>query len=235
MRYALRPSWPPLLPFRQPPPKPPRCSAVRQDRPARVDPKVPQPGQQDKIFPLGSSWVAVSLNGKAFGGERPTFSLDDQLRARGFGGCNNYSATTYPLREQGMAVGPVRAHQEILRQGRDGIRAGLSRGLPHRRQVGHQRPDTHHQDPERRIEVRTLALMSHQPASFNRGEADQRFALFVVQCVYFAAAGSRFSTGENNPSAPFCMPTLRSWKAASVERWPIDTMVVPGSVFFSMR
>ena len=30
-----------------------------------VDPKVPQPGQQDKIFPLGSSWVAVSLNGKA--------------------------------------------------------------------------------------------------------------------------------------------------------------------------
>ena len=71
-----------------------------------VDPKVPQPGQQDKIFPLGSSWVAVSLNGRAFGGERPTFSLDDQLRARGFGGCNNYSATTYPLREQGMAVGP---------------------------------------------------------------------------------------------------------------------------------
>jgi heat shock protein HslJ len=71
-----------------------------------VDPKVPQPGQQDKIFPLGSSWVAVSLNGKTFGGERPTFSLDDQLRARGFGGCNNYSATAYPLREQGLAVGP---------------------------------------------------------------------------------------------------------------------------------
>ena len=68
--------------------------------------KVPQPGQQDKIFPLKSSWVAVSLNGKAFGGERPTFALDDQLRARGFGGCNNYSATAYPLREQGFAVGP---------------------------------------------------------------------------------------------------------------------------------
>jgi heat shock protein HslJ len=60
----------------------------------------------DKPFPTGMNWVAVSLNGKAFGGERPTFSLDDQLRARGFGGCNNYSATTYPLREQGMAVGP---------------------------------------------------------------------------------------------------------------------------------
>ena len=49
-----------------------------------VDSKVPQPGQTDKIFPLGSSWVAVSLNGKPFTGERPSFALDDQLRARGF-------------------------------------------------------------------------------------------------------------------------------------------------------
>jgi len=71
-----------------------------------VDSKVPQPGQQDKIFPLGSSWTAVSLNGKPFTGDRPSFTLDDQLRARGFGGCNNYSATAYPLREQRLAVGP---------------------------------------------------------------------------------------------------------------------------------
>ncbi|MBZ6076126.1 META domain-containing protein [Microvirga puerhi] len=71
-----------------------------------VDTKVPQPSQQDKIFPLRSIWTAVSLNGKPFTGDRPSFSLDDQLRARGFGGCNNYSATTYPLREQKLAVGP---------------------------------------------------------------------------------------------------------------------------------
>ncbi|MBF9234946.1 META domain-containing protein [Microvirga alba] len=72
----------------------------------QVDAKVPQPSQRDKIFPLGSSWTAVSLNGKPFSGDRPSFALDDQLRARGFGGCNNYSATAYPLREQGLAVGP---------------------------------------------------------------------------------------------------------------------------------
>ncbi|MGO4572951.1 META domain-containing protein [Microvirga sp. 2TAF3] len=72
----------------------------------QVDTKVPQPGQLDKIFPLGATWTAVSLNGKPFTGDRPSFSLDDQLRARGFGGCNNYSATAYPLREQGLAVGP---------------------------------------------------------------------------------------------------------------------------------
>ncbi|HZH10186.1 MAG TPA: META domain-containing protein [Microvirga sp.] len=74
----------------------------------QVDAKaVPQPGAQGKVFPLGSSWIAVSLNGKPFGGaERPSFKLDDQLRATGFSGCNNYSTTAYPLREQGLAVAP---------------------------------------------------------------------------------------------------------------------------------
>lgn len=79
----------------------------RQIGPTRqVDPKVPQPGERDKVFPLGSSWTAVSLNGKAFTGDKPSFRLDDQLRATGFSGCNTYSATAYPLREQGLAVGP---------------------------------------------------------------------------------------------------------------------------------
>lgn len=64
--------------------------------------------KQDKIFPLGASWVAVSLNGRPFTGvERPSFTLDKQYRARGFGGCNNFSATAYPLREQSFAVGPL--------------------------------------------------------------------------------------------------------------------------------
>jgi heat shock protein HslJ len=74
----------------------------------QVDPKVPQPGEgpAGKVFPLNSSWVAVSLNGKPFTGERPSFKLDDQLRATGFGGCNTYATAAYPLREQGLAVGP---------------------------------------------------------------------------------------------------------------------------------
>jgi heat shock protein HslJ len=50
--------------------------------------------------------MAVSLNGKPFSGERPTFILDEQFRLRGFGGCNTFSATAYPLREQRFAVGP---------------------------------------------------------------------------------------------------------------------------------
>jgi len=85
-------------------------TAATLGRPAgptrQVDPKVPQPGAGGKIFPLGSAWVASSLNGKPFTGERPTFKLDDQMRATGFSGCNTYSTTAYPLREQGLAVAP---------------------------------------------------------------------------------------------------------------------------------
>lgn len=64
--------------------------------------------KEEKRFPLGSSWIAVSLNGKPFGGtERPAFSMDEQFRVRGFGGCNSFSATAFPLKEQGIAVGPL--------------------------------------------------------------------------------------------------------------------------------
>ncbi len=62
--------------------------------------------KEQKIFPTKVPWVAVSLNGKPFSGERPTFILDEQFRMRGFGGCNTFSTTAYPLREQRFAVGP---------------------------------------------------------------------------------------------------------------------------------
>jgi heat shock protein HslJ len=64
------------------------------------------PPKQDKVFPTKVSWTAVSLNGRPFSGERPTFILDEQFRMRGFGGCNTFAATAYPLRQQKFAVGP---------------------------------------------------------------------------------------------------------------------------------
>jgi heat shock protein HslJ len=64
--------------------------------------------REDKKFPLGRQWIAVSLNGKAFtGSERPSITINDQYRATGFGGCNTFSATAFPLRDQGIAVGPL--------------------------------------------------------------------------------------------------------------------------------
>jgi heat shock protein HslJ len=64
--------------------------------------------REEKKFPLGASWIAVSINGKPFNGsERPAFTLDDRFRVRGFGGCNSFSTSAFPLREQGIAVGPL--------------------------------------------------------------------------------------------------------------------------------
>lgn len=77
-------------------------------KPEQTPPQAPSPSKREKQFPVPSSWVVVSLNGKAYGGiERPTFMLDQQFRAKGFGGCNTYSATAYPLKEQHFAVGPL--------------------------------------------------------------------------------------------------------------------------------
>lgn len=78
--------------------------AVRESQGAVVPPR-----QYDKPFPTGMNWVAVSLNGKPLGAarERPSFVLDDQMRARGFGGCNSFSVVAYPLRQQKFAVGPI--------------------------------------------------------------------------------------------------------------------------------
>lgn len=85
------------------------ANAQQQDAQAAPQKVVPPtPRQQEKIFPVGTTWVAVSLNGKAFpGNDRPSLSIDNQFRARGFGGCNSYSATAYPLRNQTLAVGPI--------------------------------------------------------------------------------------------------------------------------------
>lgn len=64
--------------------------------------------KEEKRFPLGAAWIAVSVNGKPIGGtERPSFTLDDQFRVRGFAGCNSFSATAFPLKDQGIAVGPL--------------------------------------------------------------------------------------------------------------------------------
>ena len=73
----------------------------------------PQPPQEQvpqrvqKQFPVGASWVLAEFNGKPSGGDRPSFVLDDQYRARGFSGCNTFSAVAYPLREQRFGVGPI--------------------------------------------------------------------------------------------------------------------------------
>lgn len=87
---------------------PPAADAgMKRSRPEPQPSGEAPPPRQEKQFPLGSSWTVVSLNGKPFSGERPSIAVNQQLRATGFAGCNNFSATLYPLRQQSIAVGPL--------------------------------------------------------------------------------------------------------------------------------
>ena len=63
--------------------------------------------QQEKTFPLGASWSLVAMNGKPVQERRVTLIIDQNLRGTGFGGCNTFSASAYPLRQQSFAVGPI--------------------------------------------------------------------------------------------------------------------------------
>jgi heat shock protein HslJ len=81
--------------------------AIAQSRTVKNNPKEPpKPQKQEKQFPLDASWVAISLNGKPYTDHRPTFTLDKQLRAKGFGGCNTFSVAAYPQTGQRFLVGP---------------------------------------------------------------------------------------------------------------------------------
>lgn len=90
----------------------PMATGFGAGNPAQQQQKAPQyvPGAkaQEKIFPLGETWTVVSMNGKPVNGrDRPSFIIDSQYRARGYGGCNTFAATAFPLREQSLAVGPL--------------------------------------------------------------------------------------------------------------------------------
>ncbi len=64
--------------------------------------------KREERFPQNVTWTATAINGRAVeGAARPSFILDANFRMRGFGGCNTYSATAYPLRDQKIAVGPI--------------------------------------------------------------------------------------------------------------------------------
>jgi len=80
----------------------------RQQMPPRGEQQQEAPPQkQEKNFPLDASWTAIQMNGKPINGFRATLKVDSNLRGTGFGGCNTFSASAYPLRQQAFAVGPI--------------------------------------------------------------------------------------------------------------------------------
>ena len=60
-----------------------------------------------KNFPLDQTWSLKELNGKPVpAGVDASLKIDGSLRGSGFTGCNSWSATLYPVKDQHLMVGP---------------------------------------------------------------------------------------------------------------------------------
>ena len=69
-------------------------------------PPKPLPPLQ-KNFPLDQTWSLRELNGKPVPpGVDASLKVDGNLRGSGYSGCNSWSATMYPMKDQHLAVGP---------------------------------------------------------------------------------------------------------------------------------
>ena len=66
----------------------------------------PLPAQQ-KNFPLDATWQLREINEKPIpGGLDASLKIDGTLRGAGYTGCNAWSATIYPVKDQHLLVGP---------------------------------------------------------------------------------------------------------------------------------
>ena len=72
------------------------------------DDKPPKPlPPQQKNFPLEQTWSLRELNGKPVpAGVDVSLKIDGSLRGSGYTGCNSWSATMYPVKDQHLLVGP---------------------------------------------------------------------------------------------------------------------------------
>ena len=69
----------------------------------------PKPiGPAFKNFPLDQTWSLRSINDKPIpAGLDASLVIDGNLRGSGYTGCNSWSATLYPVKEQHLMMGPV--------------------------------------------------------------------------------------------------------------------------------
>jgi heat shock protein HslJ len=66
----------------------------------------PLPPQQ-KNFPLDQTWSLRDINDKPIpSGLDASLKIDGNLRGSGYTGCNSWSATLYPIKNQHLLVGP---------------------------------------------------------------------------------------------------------------------------------
>jgi heat shock protein HslJ len=82
------------------------CFAFAAEAISNTEPPKPMPPLQ-KNFPLDQTWQLKELNGKPIPADvDASLKIDSALRGSGFTGCNSWSATMYPIKDQHLAVGP---------------------------------------------------------------------------------------------------------------------------------
>jgi heat shock protein HslJ len=69
----------------------------------------PKPiGPAFKNFPLDQTWSLRTLNDKAIpSGLDVSLKIDGNLRGSGYTGCNSWSASLYPVKDQKLLMGPI--------------------------------------------------------------------------------------------------------------------------------
>ena len=82
--------------------------AANPPGPQSEEDKTPKPlPPLQKNFPLDQTWSLKELNGKPVpAGLDASLKIDGSLRGSGFTGCNSWSATLYPVKDQHLMVGP---------------------------------------------------------------------------------------------------------------------------------
>jgi heat shock protein HslJ len=102
-------------------------------------PKTPS-GPVEQQFPFGATWILTDVDGKPVGGDAPSFSLDDKLRATGFGGCNTFSMALYPIKGQKLAAGAIASLRKTCGKPIDELEHNVLVGL-HSLPVWHLEPN----------------------------------------------------------------------------------------------
>ena len=121
-------------------------------------PPKPLPPMQ-KNFPLDQTWSLRELNGKPVpAGLDISLKIDGTLRGSGYTGCNSWSATVYPVKDQHLAVGPYALTKKEcpkdVKCPRDRIPVGVARQPG----VGSGQRRSRHQGAARLDAARPLAL-----------------------------------------------------------------------------
>jgi heat shock protein HslJ len=98
---------------------------------AEDDDKTPKPlPPQQKNFPLDQTWSLRELNGKPVDSTLDvSLKIDSALRGSGFDGCNSWSATMYPVKDQHLLVGPYALTKKQCDKDTMAIEAGFLSAL----------------------------------------------------------------------------------------------------------